>query len=100
MPEGRRLPWKFFPRQGTRLIVTFGASLLPAVVRATMASASASGMAPAPWCDDGEGREQRTGIPVKMDAEAGVKVCITLRCSCSTLWTSLVDRYLGIRSLV
>ncbi|KAF8495923.1 hypothetical protein F5888DRAFT_1707473 [Russula emetica] len=77
MPEGRRAPWKFLPRQGARLSVTFGAPLSPAVVRATMASAS--GVAPAPWCDDdGEGKEQNTGMPVKMDAEAEVKVRIAL----------------------
>jgi len=80
MPEGRRAPWKFLPRQGARLSVTFGTPLSPAVVRATMASASASasGTAPAPWCDDGEGSEQSTGMPVKMDAEAEVKVRIAL----------------------
>jgi hypothetical protein len=35
---------------------------------------------PAPWCDDGEGKEQEqsTGMPVKMDAEAEVKVRIAL----------------------
>jgi monolysocardiolipin acyltransferase len=80
MPEGRRAPWKFLPRQGARLSVTFGTPLSPAVVRATMASASASasGTAPAPWCDDGEGSEQSTGMPVKMDAEAEGKVRIAL----------------------
>ena len=77
MPEGRRVPWKFLPRPDARLSVTFGAPLSPAVVRATMASAS--GMAPAPWCGDGEGeKEQSTGMPVKMDAEAEVKVRIAL----------------------
>jgi monolysocardiolipin acyltransferase len=78
MPEGRRAPWKFLPRQGVRLSVTFGAPLSPAVVRATMAPASTSGMAPAPWFDDGEGKEQGPGMPVKMDAETEVKVCIAL----------------------
>jgi monolysocardiolipin acyltransferase len=80
MPEGRRAPWKFLPRQGARLSVTFGAPLLPAVVRATMASASGMAPAPAPRCDDGEGEEQpeSTGMPVKMDAEAEVKVRIAL----------------------
>ena len=76
MPEGRRAPWKFLPRQGARLSVTFGAPLSPAVVRATMALAS--GMALAPWHDDGEGKEWSTGMPVEMDAEAEVKVRIAL----------------------
>jgi len=78
MQEGRRAPWKFLPRPGARLTVTFGAPLSPAVVRATMASASGMTPAPAPWCDAGEGREQSTGMPVKMDAEAEVKVSIAL----------------------
>jgi hypothetical protein len=65
----------FLPRRGARLSVTFGPPLSPAVVRATMASASASGMA---WCDNGERKEQSTGMPVKMDAEAEVKVRIAL----------------------
>ena len=80
MPGGRRAPWKFFPRPGARLSVTFGTPISPAVVRATMASESASGMAPAPWCGDGEGKElQSTGMPVKVDAEAEeVKVRIAL----------------------
>jgi monolysocardiolipin acyltransferase len=76
MPEGRRAPWKFLPRHGARLSVTFGAPLSPAIVRATMASAS--GMSPAPWRDDGGGTEESTGMPVKMDAEAEVKVRIAL----------------------
>ena len=76
MPEGRRAPWKFFPRPGARLTVTFGEPLSPAVVRATMASAS--GVAPAPWCDDGEVTGQSTGMPAKMGAEAEVKVRIAL----------------------
>ncbi|KAI0266313.1 hypothetical protein BGY98DRAFT_1085217 [Russula aff. rugulosa BPL654] len=77
MPEGRRAPWKFLPLPGARLSVTFGAPLSPVVVRATMASVS--GLAPAPWCDNGAGgKEQSTGMPVNMDAEAEVKVRIAL----------------------
>jgi len=36
MPEGRRAPWKYLPRPGARLSVTFGAPLAPAAVRATL----------------------------------------------------------------
>jgi len=82
MPEGRRAPWKFIPRQDARLSVTFGPPLSPAVVRATMTSASGIVPVPAPWpgCDDGEDKEQEqsTGMPIKMDAEAEVKVWIAL----------------------
>jgi monolysocardiolipin acyltransferase len=76
MPEGRRAPWKYLPRQGARLSVTFGAPLSPAVVRATMVSAS--GVASTQWGGDGGGNEQNTSIPVKLDAEAEVKVRIAL----------------------
>ena len=80
MPEGRRAPWKFLPRQGARLSVTFGAPLSPVLVRATMASASGMASAPAPLCGDGEGKERstRTGMLVNMDAKAEVKVRIAL----------------------
>ena len=80
MPEGRRAPWKFLPRQGARLSVTFGAPLSPVLVRATMASASGIALAPASLCGDGEGKERSTstGMPVNMDAEAEVKVRIAL----------------------
>jgi len=36
MPEGRRAPWKYLPRPGARLSVTFGAPLARASVRATL----------------------------------------------------------------
>jgi hypothetical protein len=47
-----------------------------------MTSASGIVPVPAPWpgCDDGEDKEQEqsTGMPIKMDAEAEVKVWIAL----------------------
>ena len=46
----------------------------PTVVRATMASALALGMASAPRCDDREDNEENAGMPVKTDAEAEVKM--------------------------
>lgn len=80
--------------------MTFGPPLLPAVVRAMMASASASGMAPAQWCDDGDDKDQSTvGMPVKMNAEAEVNVRISLtEVMQHALWKFSVDRYLGIHS--
>ena len=36
MPEGRRAPWRFFPRPGASLSVTFGAPLSEPSVRATL----------------------------------------------------------------
>ena len=36
MPEGRHAPWKYFPRPGTRLSVTFGTPVSPAAVRGAL----------------------------------------------------------------
>ena len=80
MPEGRRAPWKFLPRQGARLSKTFGAPFSPVLVRATMASASGMASEPEPLCGDGEGKERSTstGMSVKIDPGAEVKVRIAL----------------------
>jgi hypothetical protein len=43
-----------------------------------MAAASGMSPVPAPWCDNGVGKEQSIGMLVKMDAEAEVKVRIAL----------------------
>jgi len=78
MPEGRRAPWKYLPRPGARLSVTFGAPLSPAVVRAAVSEESASASGMALWRDDDrDGRAQWSGH-VKVDAEAEVKVRIAL----------------------
>ena len=39
MPEGRRAPWKYLPRPGARLSVTFGAPLPHGSVRAALGTA-------------------------------------------------------------
>ncbi|KAI9437910.1 acyltransferase-domain-containing protein [Lactarius psammicola] len=36
MPEGRHAPWKYLPRSGARLSVTFGTPVPPAAVRAAL----------------------------------------------------------------
>ncbi len=77
MPEGRRAPWKYLPRPGARLSVTFGAPLSPAVVRATISEELVSALGMTLWHDDGDGREQRSRR-VNVDAEAEVKVRIAL----------------------
>ncbi|KAH9994343.1 acyltransferase-domain-containing protein [Russula compacta] len=61
MPEGRRAPWKYFPRSGARVSVTFGEPLPPAAVRATLGMGSRNG---------GEEGKQRGGQVVN-DALAG-----------------------------
>ncbi|TFY76142.1 hypothetical protein EWM64_g7870 [Hericium alpestre] len=36
MPEGRKAPWKFLPRLGTHLSVTFGEPIPPHTIRAAL----------------------------------------------------------------
>jgi monolysocardiolipin acyltransferase len=36
MPEGRHAPWKYLPRPGARLSVTFGTPVPPAAVRGVL----------------------------------------------------------------
>ena len=36
MPEGRHAPWKYLPRPGARLCVTFGTPVPPAAVRCVL----------------------------------------------------------------
>jgi monolysocardiolipin acyltransferase len=40
MPEGRHAPWKYLPRPGARLSVTFGTPVSPAVVRGALGTAT------------------------------------------------------------
>ena len=75
MPEGRRVPWKFFPRPGARLSVTFGAPLSHEAVRATMVSRMGPDLGS--W-RDGEGRQQGRLVKAKVDVEAEVAVRIAL----------------------
>jgi monolysocardiolipin acyltransferase len=73
MPEGRRAPWKFLPRPGARLSVTFGAPLSPAAVRAKMASGIELELEP--W-HDGEGKQQQSR-QVKVGGEVEVRIALT-----------------------
>lgn len=62
MPEGRGSPWKYLPRSGARLSVTFGEPLSPAAVRATLGMGSRNG----------EEGKQRSGQAVN-GAQAGAE---------------------------
>ena len=42
MPEGRHAPWKYLPRPGAHLSVTFGTPMSPAVVRAALGGTATS----------------------------------------------------------
>ena len=73
MPEGRRAPWKFLPRPGARLSVTFGAPLSPAAVRAKMVSGIELELGL--WRDV-EGKQQQSR-QVKVDGEVEVRIALT-----------------------
>jgi monolysocardiolipin acyltransferase len=78
MPEGRRSPWKFLPRPGARLSVTFGPPLSPEAVRAaTMASGTGLGLGLGePW-RDGESRRVTEKAEAEEEAEVKVRVALT-----------------------
>jgi len=73
MPEGRRAPWRFFPRPGASLSVTFGAPLSEASVRATLGMGSGVRVS---WRDgdgDGDGGYVKAGAV----AEAETRIAVT-----------------------
>jgi len=70
MPEGRRAPWRFFPRPGASLSVSFGAPLPEASVRATLGLGSS---VRGSWRDDGS-----DGGYVKRGAVAEVETRIAV----------------------
>ena len=86
MPEGRRAPWKYFPRPSAPLSVTFGAPLSPAVVRATITSASES------VSRRGEGRkEQSSSIDRHLDVDGGAEVEVRVRIALTELLQRAVE---------
>lgn len=76
MPEGRPAPWRFFPRPGASLGVTFGAPVPEASVRATLEMGpSVRGS----WRDgDGDGERKHRGGYVKREALAEVETRIAV----------------------
>jgi len=80
MPEGRRAPWRFFPRPGTSLSVTFDAPLPEVSVRTTLGMGSNVRRS---WRDDDCG-----GGYVKRGAVAEVEMRIAV--------TELVQRAVGV----
>jgi len=78
MPEGRRAPWKFFPRPGARLSVTFGAPLPTAAVGAALGMGQRMHLRGV-WNDaDGDeyGKRQRT--QAKGDGEVEARIALTV----------------------
>jgi len=73
MPEGRRAPWKFFPRPGARLSVTFGAPLPAAAVRATLGiGQSACGP-----LHDWDRKKRDRQVEVEAGAEVETRIAVT-----------------------
>jgi monolysocardiolipin acyltransferase len=74
MPEGRRAPWKYLPRPGARLSVTFGEPLPHASVRAVLGT-RAGGLWPHRRYHHRDEGEPVRGAEV--DAEAEVRIALT-----------------------
>ena len=70
MPEGRRAPWKYLPRPGAHLSVTFGAPLPHATVRAALGT-----YAGRRWAQH---RHRGEEVPAReAQAEAEVRIALT-----------------------
>ena len=70
IPEGRRAPWRFFPRSGASLSVTFGAPLPEALVRATLGMGSSMRGS---WRDgDGDGGYAKGGAMAEVETRIAV----------------------------
>ena len=70
MPEGRRAPWRFFPRPGASLSVTFGAPLPEASVHATLGMGSSVG-------EEGEGKHKGGYVKREAAAEVETRIAVT-----------------------
>jgi len=67
MPEGRRAPWRFFPRPGASLSVTFGAPLPEASLRATLGMGMGSSVG-----EEGEGKHQEGYVKREVETRIAV----------------------------
>lgn len=61
MPEGRRFPWKYIPRLGVKLSVTFGEPLSPEEIKAALRALS--------WEEDAQKPLHRARMPANSHAE-------------------------------
>lgn len=77
MPEGRRAPWKFFPRPGARLSVTFGAPLPSAVVGAALDMGQRMHVRGLWNGGDGDGYEKHHRTQTKGDGEVEARIALT-----------------------
>jgi monolysocardiolipin acyltransferase len=70
MPEGRRAPWKYLPRPGARLSVSFGAPLPHATVRAALGTCAGGRWA--------QHRHRGEEVPTReAQAETEVRIALT-----------------------
>ena len=58
MPEGRHAPWKYLPRPGVRLSVTFGTPVPPEVVRGALGTVTRDEVVPGE-AEQGQQRKDR-----------------------------------------
>ena len=72
MPEGRRAPWRFFPRPGASLSVTFGAPLPEASVRATLGMGMGSSVRGSWRGDGGDGGYVRRWAVAEVETRIAV----------------------------
>ncbi|KAH9047188.1 acyltransferase-domain-containing protein [Lactarius hengduanensis] len=62
MPEGRHAPWKYLPRPGARLSVTFGAPVSPAAVLGALGTTTRSDVVPGEAAEAQEERRREVRI--------------------------------------
>ncbi|KAH8981220.1 acyltransferase-domain-containing protein [Lactarius hatsudake] len=62
MPEGRHAPWKYLPRPGARLSVTFGAPVSPAAVHGALGTTTRSDVIPQEAAEAQEARRREVRI--------------------------------------
>ncbi|KAH9016276.1 acyltransferase-domain-containing protein [Lactarius pseudohatsudake] len=62
MPEGRHAPWKYLPRPGARLSVTFGAPVSPAAVLGALGTTTRSDVVPGEAAEAQEARRREVRI--------------------------------------
>jgi monolysocardiolipin acyltransferase len=77
MPEGRRQPWKFFPRPGASLSVTFGKPLPAAAVSAALGVGQRMHVRGLWQGDDGDGKHQSSQGRREVGTEIEARIAVT-----------------------
>ncbi|KAH9051590.1 acyltransferase-domain-containing protein [Lactarius deliciosus] len=74
MPEGRHAPWKYLPRPGARLSVTFGAPVSPAAVHGPLGTETRSDVVPGEAAEGHEARRREVRIALTEVVQRAVEV--------------------------